>query len=382
VGRRRLLLAGTLVIVSLLAFMLTYLLLQDTNLALLAFGGILGIGIVFAQPFIGLITYFVFLYIRPQDFARAMQGLPIMLALGAVTALLMVLHMAVKQRRIVITDAPQNLLMLWLLAAIFLSNMSHMLVDGAIGEVTDFIPTLVMYFLITNLVTTEKRLKFTVNVLLLLTLVLCFSGVLQHITGVGFGGQESYKGRIQAIGIFNDPNDLAMALVIVLPFVLLKVLEPAPPWQKLDFAVHLLSVEDGELRTVTGDNPAWDGAPYYSPDGRYLLFGRNHRPEISPDFTRLARYDRESGEIVELAASGVLNAFATAHRQTRPGATSPLVVGSVLLDDGPAVEVILDVEDASGLAIGQRVGARLVEVGEDDDGRSLVDCYFAPIEAA
>ena len=90
----------------------------------------------------------------------------------------------------------------------------------------------------------------------------------------------------------------------------------------------------------------------------------------------------DSIEIVELAASGVLNAFATAHRQTRPGATSPLVVGSVLLDDGPAVEVILDVEDASGLVIGQRVRARLVDVGEDDDGRSLVDCYFAPIEAA
>ena len=32
-------------------------------------------------------------------------------------------------------------------------------------------------------------------------------------------------------------------------------------------------------------------------DGRYLLFGRTHRPEIAPDFTRLARYDRKSGEI-------------------------------------------------------------------------------------
>jgi O-antigen ligase len=232
-GRRRLLLAGTLGLVSVLAFMLTYLLLQSTNLALLAFGGVLGIAVVFTEPFVGLIAYFLFLYIRPQDFARAMQGLPIMLALGAVTALLLILHMAVKKRRIVITDAPQNWLMLWLLAAIFLSNMSHMLVDGAIGEVMDFIPILVMYFLITNLVTTERRLKLTINLMLLLTLVLCFSGVMQHLTGFGFGGQESYKGRIQAIGIFNDPNDLAMALVIVLPFVLLKVMDPAPPAHKL-----------------------------------------------------------------------------------------------------------------------------------------------------
>jgi len=78
-----------------------------------------------------------------------------------------------------------------------------------------------------------------------------------------------------------------------------------PPWQKLNFDLYLLPVADrpvegGEIRRLTVDNPAWDSYPVYSPDGRYLLFGRTRRPEISPDFTRLARYDRESGEIVEL----------------------------------------------------------------------------------
>ncbi len=76
----------------------------------------------------------------------------------------------------------------------------------------------------------------------------------------------------------------------------------APPWQKLDFGLHLLSVESGEIRTITEDNAAWDGDPYYSPDSRYLLFGRTDRPEIAPDFTRLARYDRASGEIRDLTA--------------------------------------------------------------------------------
>ncbi len=75
-----------------------------------------------------------------------------------------------------------------------------------------------------------------------------------------------------------------------------------PPWQKLDFDVHLLRVENGEIRRLTEGNPAWDGDPYYSPDGRYLLFGRTDRPEIAPDFTRLARYDRKSGEIRDLTA--------------------------------------------------------------------------------
>ena len=75
-----------------------------------------------------------------------------------------------------------------------------------------------------------------------------------------------------------------------------------PPWQKVNFDVFLLSVEDGGIESVTADNPAWDSSPVYSPDGRYLLFGRTHRPEIAPDFTRLARYDRRTGEIRQLAS--------------------------------------------------------------------------------
>lgn len=75
-----------------------------------------------------------------------------------------------------------------------------------------------------------------------------------------------------------------------------------PPYHKLNFDIYLLTLESGEIRRLTEDNPASDGSPYFTPDGRYLLFGRTLRPEIAPDFTRLARYDRESGDIVLLTA--------------------------------------------------------------------------------
>ncbi len=83
-------------------------------------------------------------------------------------------------------------------------------------------------------------------------------------------------------------------------------------------------------------------------------------------------------EIIELAASGVLRTFALAHRQQRPGSAAPLVIGSVVLDAGPAVEVILDVDDPAALRNGQHVVGHLVAVGEDDEGRQIVDCFFAP----
>src|SRR6185436_1495465 len=50
-------------------------------------------------------------------------------------------------------------------------------------------------------------------------------------------------------------------------------------------------------RDITTANPADDSAPRYSPDGRFILYGRGRRPEIDPDFTRLARYDRKSGAV-------------------------------------------------------------------------------------
>ena len=87
-------------------------------------------------------------------------------------------------------------------------------------------------------------------------------------------------------------------------------------------------------------------------------------------------------EIVELAARGTLLAFATFHRGTRPGGGSPFVVGAVALDDGPVIEVVIDADDESALAVGQRVSGRLVEVGEDAAGGTVVDCFFAPAEAA
>jgi O-antigen ligase len=50
-----------------------------------------------------------------------------------------------------------------------------------------------------------------------------------------------YKGsRIQGIGIFSDPNDLALALVIVLPYLFLKLVERAKPWEKILAAAAML----------------------------------------------------------------------------------------------------------------------------------------------
>lgn len=53
----------------------------------------------------------------------------------------------------------------------------------------------------------------------------------------------------------------------------------------------------GALRNLTKSNPAYDGQPAYSPDGKWIAFRRQTKPGYESDRFRLALYDRESGEV-------------------------------------------------------------------------------------
>jgi O-antigen ligase len=231
VASHRIVVASTMAGACLAAFGVGYLLLQSTAFGMAAAVGLIGMTVIFVDPFVGLVTYLLLLYTRPQDYVAAMQNLPIMLGLSAATFVLMILHMAVRYRMIALARVPQNYMMLWFFAAIVLSHLAWLsptVVDAAMN----FLPTLVMYFLVATLVSTNAKLKLTVNLVVLCTLFLAGSGLWQHFTGAGLGGKESYEGRIQAVGIFSDPNDLGLALVVVMPFFYLKLTEYSRLWQK------------------------------------------------------------------------------------------------------------------------------------------------------
>lgn len=231
--QRRITVAAIFLVTCLLAIGVTYLLLQSTAPAIVAVVSFAGFIVLFIEPFVGLVNYLLFLYIRPQDYLQGMMGTPIMLIIGVATFGLMILHMAVRERAIRLAAAPQNWLMLWLFAAIILSRVAALYIPGVTDAAIEFLAIVVMYFLIANLVTTVRRLGIVINLLVILTIVLAAQGIVQYFTGTGFGGQEAYQGRIRAVGIFSDPNDLGLALVMVLPFVFLKLMERSRPPEKL-----------------------------------------------------------------------------------------------------------------------------------------------------
>jgi dipeptidyl aminopeptidase/acylaminoacyl peptidase len=67
----------------------------------------------------------------------------------------------------------------------------------------------------------------------------------------------------------------------------------------------LISLNDpaARPRNITAANPAYDGSPQYSPDGRYLAYRMQRQPGYESDLFRLALYDRKSGQTTVLTES-------------------------------------------------------------------------------
>ena len=49
---------------------------------------------------------------------------------------------------------------------------------------------------------------------------------------------------------------------------------------------------EGAARNITAANPAYDGGPKYSPDGRSIAYRMQRQPGYESDLFRLALYDR------------------------------------------------------------------------------------------
>lgn len=231
-NNRRVVVATIFLAVCVLAFALTFLLLRSEALAVTACVALVGGTVLFVSPFAGVVLYLLFLYVRPQDYVPALMGKPIMLMIGAATLGMFILHMMMRKRVIRLAHAPQNWILLWFFAAIAMSSLATLYIPSVIESVVDFLPIVMMYLIIANVVVTKRQLSFVLNMLVVLTLVLAAQGIVQYYTGTGIGGQETYKGRIQGVGIFSDPNDLGLALVMVLPYVFLRFFASAKPWQK------------------------------------------------------------------------------------------------------------------------------------------------------
>ena len=79
---------------------------------------------------------------------------------------------------------------------------------------------------------------------------------------------------------------------------------PTPPHEeawRTNHDIYTISISDGVRRQIT-TNPAADGYPRYSPDGRYIAYRAQRRPDYEGDRWELMLYDRSNGAIRSLTA--------------------------------------------------------------------------------
>jgi dipeptidyl aminopeptidase/acylaminoacyl peptidase len=64
--------------------------------------------------------------------------------------------------------------------------------------------------------------------------------------------------------------------------------------------IYVVSVNGGQAKDITASNHGYDATPIYTPDGKYIIYRSEATPAFEADRWRIMRYNRSSGETVEL----------------------------------------------------------------------------------
>ena len=159
------------------------------------------------------------LYARPAEIIPALAAMPIAQIVAIACAVCAAASYLAAPRPLFSRRADRFLIGFWV--AIALSNAAWGWWTGAAEGASTFFTVVFTYFLIRLAATTPRRIHTLVWVLVAMCVFQAVNGIVQYHTGVGFGDVTTVQdGRIRGTGIFNDPNDLGMALVMVVPFLL------------------------------------------------------------------------------------------------------------------------------------------------------------------
>jgi hypothetical protein len=166
------------------------------------------------QAFFYLLAYLAVLYVRPHDYVPWLIGvpiLPILLFLGTV------FWMARQTKNMA---APQFKL---LIVQLFLMSWSVLVtgwLSGAITVISDFYPVVLLFYMVATSVDSVQRLRQMFVLLSSVMFIIALHSIDQAENGIGWTGAEMINERVAYLGFLNDPNDLSMAFLMVLPMVI------------------------------------------------------------------------------------------------------------------------------------------------------------------
>jgi len=191
--------------------------------------------------FVSLLVYILLVFIRPQEWLIPMGGLPFGLLDAVAIVTLMTWATGLHGGKHRFFSLPQNWLMLGIFFATLMSHVRHTFLGALISTFEGFGKTVLLYLWIATLVTSVRKAKLLVLIMIVGCVFMAADGISQRYAyrgdpvrgrnaqGLykGFTGMtaimDGYTPRVRAWGIFHDPNDLALMLVAMLPFLFVAV---------------------------------------------------------------------------------------------------------------------------------------------------------------
>ncbi|HEX5323958.1 MAG TPA: O-antigen ligase family protein [Capsulimonadaceae bacterium] len=175
---------------------------------------LIGLMVICARPFYGLILFVALLYTRPEESLQALADMHFTLAVAVVTLVSMWFHMFMKKDHFV--RAPFLFMVLSFGATVVAGSLQ---VDNLSDAGQDMGRLMILVILILNVVRTKDQYRQLVTALLVFTTYLAgysiylyfHGGAVSELTGGDFYATRFL--RAQGTGIFNDPNDLAATIV-------------------------------------------------------------------------------------------------------------------------------------------------------------------------
>ena len=197
------------------------------------------------MTYVVCLIYVAIVYLRPGELVPAWADLHIAAIALTVAGVTAAVSLVMEPRRF--ANLPNDLCFLGFCLASILSNPANGNLGAGYAAFLKLLPLIGFYLLIRLAVRTVPQLRWLIVVLVVLTLFQATNGIIQYWTGVGVGGTTAVMEgaaqpdpdllggsdvggvrRIRGTGIFGDPNDLAMSLVLVFPFLFSGILSGDP----------------------------------------------------------------------------------------------------------------------------------------------------------
>lgn len=179
------------------------------------------------------IIYVSLYYIRPFEWLGPLYGLPILQVLGVVLLIYIVFECITG--RLKLFETGTDFMFFGFLFSMLLSQVFTGWLGGVVEVFQKMMPVVVGYLIVRSALDSRDAVRRYVVIFICISAFIGYEGWRQATTGMSHGGmtpvtegeviagQEditSLISRIRWYGVFNDPNDLAMALVVVVPFLM------------------------------------------------------------------------------------------------------------------------------------------------------------------